>query len=707
MPDNENYFKEEFIPLDRLYLDPNNYRLLHKIDTSIDETLANSKDVANRTYNLLVGNKEENIQDLIKSFKTNGFLPIDQIQVRKLNEKDFIVIEGNRRVATLKYLYQNNIDRGNLNSTIFDNVPVVIYKDVEPIHYLTLMALKHINGNKKWEEWNQAKLLEEFKMVYKLSDDEICDRIGISKTDLRRKIRALALVALYKKSDYGDQFDGEKFVIFQEVVKSSGLKDWLNWDNDENTSKNSANLDKFFSWISKDSDDEDIELSPIINNRDDVRNLAKILKDKEAMKMLENSRNLNSAYQSSALLFAEKIKDVINSMTANINILNQVAINSEQLNLLEKILEMLNEITLRARNNNRLNGVESFDVFYERIDRHLSSLKIHSYKSLKNININKLSKINLVTGINNAGKTSFLEAVYLLCKQNDVNGLVEIMRRRGKVSEERLIPEWFVQQITKPFIVEGEFDNKKCKVSIDSFAENEGIDLAYYLKTIKISAEFEDKAQESITRIYKNKGRETKANGIKILCKSIFNSPFFLNESKYYMSFYDKSFKTKLLQKVLLFIKEKIVNSITDIRLVDEFNRFLVDDDVFKQAMDLTSYGEGLQRIFFTSLIFASAENGIILIDEFENALHVELIENYSSFIYSLADEFNVQVFLTFHSKECIDSFIKNIPDEKKDDFSFYAFVKDGEKNTAVREFNGENFHKLLEAGDVDLRMAK
>jgi AAA15 family ATPase/GTPase len=132
--------------------------------------------------------------------------------------------------------------------------------------------------------------------------------------------------------------------------------------------------------------------------------------------------------------------------------------------------------------------------------------------------------------------------------------------------------------------------------------------------------------------------------------------------------------------------------------------RFLVTDRVFKETLDLTGYGEGLQRIFFISLLFASAQDGIILIDEFENAIHTELIAQFAGFINELSKLFNTQVFLTSHSKECIDAFVKNIPEI--DDLSACALVEN-EDRIVAREFTGKAFRRLIEAGNVDLRRAK
>ena len=57
------------------------------------------KTVARRTFRLLAGERNQNIQDLIESFRANGYLPVDQIQVRDLGDGGYVVVEGNRRIA--------------------------------------------------------------------------------------------------------------------------------------------------------------------------------------------------------------------------------------------------------------------------------------------------------------------------------------------------------------------------------------------------------------------------------------------------------------------------------------------------------------------------------------------------------------------------------------------------------------------------------
>lgn len=708
------------VSLRNLYLDPNNFRLIHEpSQVNVTDEKVKDKDVMNRTYRLLLGDKNQNILDLIESFRANGYLPVDQIQVRELEGDGYVVVEGNRRVAALKFLSneynQKSIDLGVLDKDIFNRVPVVIYENPSEVHHLTLMALKHISGNRKWGEWNQAKLLEIMILKHKLSEEDVCGRIGISKMELRTNIRALGLANQYQASDYGDQFSESMFPIFREAIRSTVLKKWLGWDELTNTASNMDNKELFFSWLSRESMEEDSDFSrrgyecqePAIFTRDDVRILSKIIPDTVALEHFIKNRNLSEAYRASDLVFKEKIDDTISSVVSAIDVLSKLVINPEQLPALEAAFGKFRSIIEKTRSGN-LKGVEQTSVFYDRIDKHFSSIKVLSYRSLNGIEINKLARLNIFAGVNNSGKTSFLEALYLLCRQNDFNGLVDVLRRRAKIPENNISTRWLSEQLNDMISIEGVFDNKKSHIEINiSNEENSFFDRTRYLKSVEVTTQFEKYKQESITRIYQGQDRETQAEAIKLLCKAVFSSPFFFNESHHYTRFYHKSVQSKSLPRILQFIREKIVPTLQDIRLVDDFQRFLVTDDLFESSFDLTSYGEGLQRIFFTSLLFASAENGVVLIDEFENAIHADLINTFVPFVCSLAREFNVQVFVTTHSKECVDAFAKTTAKDAMSDISFHAFVRDDTAKTKVREFSGKEFARLIEAAGVDLRRAK
>jgi AAA15 family ATPase/GTPase len=154
---------------------------------------------------------------------------------------------------------------------------------------------------------------------------------------------------------------------------------------------------------------------------------------------------------------------------------------------------------------------------------------------------------------------------------------------------------------------------------------------------------------------------------------------------------------------VIKFIKN-IDNSINDIRLSDsnDIKRFIVDSDKFKEKnLDITNYGEGLQRIFEIALSFAYAQNGILCIDEFETAIHNTLLKSFTKFVQELADMFNVQVFLTSHSKECIDAFVNN--EYNNDEISAY-FLRNNTNLIESIYIDGNELKEYIDSTNFDLR---
>lgn len=709
------------ISLKNLYLDPNNFRLAHDTDQlAIADDAIKNQAVVQHTLERLCGERNEHIQDLIDSLLNNGYLPVDQIQVRALPDgQDFVVVEGNRRIAALKHLqkrFENDpVSLGHLDPNIFDGIPVALYTDTDELHHLTLMALKHISGNKKWGDWDQAKLLEKLAVDHQLNENQICLRIGISQIELLHNLWALSLAQQYIDSEFGWQFNANQFPIFKEVLLKTVLRKWLGWNERKRKAASIKNATALFSWLSTDyNQDASIDFEsgdvgspyhfPILTRRDDIRLLAEIIADPDALAHLINTRDLIGAHRNSNGIFQQRENAAIKALINNVGTLQQLNLDKKNLPDMEKVMNQLQSLIARTKGSN-MGSVEQNQVFHDKLDTHFTGFTIDAYRKLSGLSLHKLARINLFAGINNTGKTSLLEAIYLLVKQNDVDGILEVIRRRGKIAADQMQPAWLSNQLLQEVRLGGQFDMMQAEVSIRAHEETgTNIDRSRYLKSIEISTVFGQYRQGSTTRLFQDRGRETSAEGIKMLCPIVYSSPFFLNEPQHHTQFYYRSVQSKALPTIFKFLQERVVPTVADIRLVDDLQRFLVTDSKFDQASDLSNYGEGFQRIFFISLIFAAAQNGVVLIDEFENAIHADLLPGFAAHILALAKLFNVQVFLTSHSKEAIDAFTQDTT--QLNEFSFHALVNQGDKIIA-HHFTGEEFKDLLDIGNVDLRRAQ
>ena len=137
--------KRQTVQLKFLYLDPNNFRFVdHPEYRTVPTERVFDADVQRRTTGFILGRSQENVKDLTASIKENGWLDIDPILVQRKEAKRFLVVEGNRRVATLKHLQrryeENAIDLGRLDNALFSRIPVVRYEAVDERHHMVMMG---------------------------------------------------------------------------------------------------------------------------------------------------------------------------------------------------------------------------------------------------------------------------------------------------------------------------------------------------------------------------------------------------------------------------------------------------------------------------------------------------------------------------------------------------------------------------------------
>jgi predicted ATPase len=95
--------------------------------------------------------------------------------------------------------------------------------------------------------------------------------------------------------------------------------------------------------------------------------------------------------------------------------------------------------------------------------------------------------------------------------------------------------------------------------------------------------------------------------------------------------------------------------------------------------LPLQSMGDGLTKLFHIALAAASASQRVLLIDEFENGLHWSVQEKLWKAIAKAACDFNVQVFATTHSRDCIEAFAAAAKDAGPDGAAIYRLERKGD----------------------------
>ncbi len=729
--------------LKNLFLDPNNYRFVdndqHKPVS--DKDLLDST-IQRRTRVFIEGNRQENIRDLIASFKANGFLDVDIIQVKDLGDNNYLVLEGNRRVTALKALqeaHEKGFDIGKLDPAIFRSVPFEIHDNDDVEKHLIVMGLKHISGNKKWSTFNQSKLLFDFLQPYQdkprdeylAKEDELINSLGISKTRLRSMLRVYNLINSYKSSEYGEQFEPNMFGIFEEIIKKPAIKSWLDWNDNGYYARDLSNLERLFSWISKTEEyvepdilgeDEDevnegeyIEFEPIITKSLEIRDLALFINNYDAIKVMEDERSLARGLVSSGSVNQQIYKNALNKLGDSLKDLNlyRNLIAHEDSKFLDEAKEQLIQIIPKQSSINIEDGNFTTNFEYG-VREHFKSIYIEKYKFFKKFRLEKFNKINIIAGFNNAGKTSLLEAIYLLTQRNDISSHFNLIRQKNKITT--LTPTLLNALFQDKIDIQGEFDNSTVSVEMLKYDDASIDKQDDYIASYKLNSSVDGESVNNTVHTFMHERMRRNADQVSHLCSSSFKSPYFYDIDEL-LKDYNKSLGANLISKkiqnnegirsaislVVDFLNE-IEPTIKDVRFTEDMDlkRFIVESSFdIDRNFDLTSYGEGIQRIFYIALSFAACRNGVLFIDEFETAIHYSLLLQFTRFTQELSERFNVQLFLTSHSGECISAFLEN--GYKNEDITgFQLSKKDGK--VQVKSAEGERFGYLVKNVDLDIR---
>jgi len=117
------------------------------------------------------------------------------------------------------------------------------------------------------------------------------------------------------------------------------------------------------------------------------------------------------------------------------------------------------------------------------------------------------------------------------------------------------------------------------------------------------------------------------------------------------------------------------------------------------RLMPVNVMGDGMFRILSIILAISDTKNGVVLIDEIENGFHHSSQEILWDAVFRSAVQFNVQVFATTHSIECVKAFSSSYSRlEKEDDgIRLYRIEKKGDDLNVV-SYNDKTLEASLDS---------
>lgn len=281
---------EKDLPVGKLLLDPNNYRFQDDPSFSLaDPKRFYEETVQERAYRRL---RNEGLAELKSSILANGFLRFERIVVRPYDNDDdcFVVVEGNRRVAALKWIAEDHAAGVNVREdviTALDSVPVITIAGENEATYLALMGVRHVGGIKEWGGYQRAKLVTELHDDHGLDRSEIAARLGMSVHEVNRRYRAFkALRQMEQDEEYGDRAQPTMYPLFHEAVSLPIVRDWLGWDETRAKFTQLQELEQFYELIAPLEREDQDSVDAKITTYSQVRSLRAILENADAKRVL-------------------------------------------------------------------------------------------------------------------------------------------------------------------------------------------------------------------------------------------------------------------------------------------------------------------------------------------------------------------------------------------------------------------------------------
>ena len=319
-----------------------------------------------------------------------------------------------------------------------------------------------------------------------------------------------------------------------------------------------------------------------------------------------------------------------------------------------------------------------------------NSVKLQNFRCFDDVSISSLARINLISGRNGVGKTSLLEALWLLSNPTDPEFALKLSKLRNiSVDTGKLFSDLFHNfDVTKNISLSAvrEENNKFFKLNISSVPIN------FTTLTTK------DANKSALSKFLFSETGITGTSKSQIIYEYVDENENLTTSSGYLVeirhrhqgqvteiNFITDGVKRESQPKTV-FLPTSIQNEADDVNRFSSIKKIDYDEKIISylktvnpKIQDLTILavpaphiaakmegiqgyiptnllGNGFCRFLSMALAFHQAQNGVLLIDEVENGLHHTALRKIWKNLFQLSLHFNVQIFATTHSIECLNA---------------------------------------------------
>lgn len=351
---------------------------------------------------------------------------------------------------------------------------------------------------------------------------------------------------------------------------------------------------------------------------------------------------------------------------------------------------------------------------------YFKSICVNNYRGLDNLEIDTLRRINLIGGFNGTGKSTLLEAIFLMLDRKNPaalmrsfaaknlqlpypDGLDYVFGRRGKdvpaeisakTQDGRL--EVVLSKGPAPTPVNVATPNNQglshfSQSTIDS--RQIGVHLRTRFNDQDDDASFAvQMSHEQLNCMVNAAGKAPIVPGVIMTAQT---RPSAIEDAQRYSAL-AKERRTGDVIANLKFLNAKLKN----LHLLQEGNQPTLyaemEDGAFLQTSLL---GGGFQSVLSIVLLMMTTRNGVVVFDEVDSAIHFTRLEFFWTLVARLADKENCQVFAVTHSRECIAAAIAGISGCGHMRSLEYIRLENDDGSTDAIIYSGEELADAISAG--------
>ncbi|HKV37572.1 MAG TPA: AAA family ATPase [Blastocatellia bacterium] len=329
----------------------------------------------------------------------------------------------------------------------------------------------------------------------------------------------------------------------------------------------------------------------------------------------------------------------------------------------------------------------------------IDSLEINNFRCFRSLSISSLGRVNLIAGVNNAGKTALLEAIYLLASPNLPIWPPPLNFLRGL---DKLPPNvdlrtrwgWLFRQrdVTQPISIRWRTNDEI--TDAQAAADWRSLDIRWQpIDDAVRFGESPENNQDGLV-VLSSKPKGATSPDIVSVTRAGFTRPErevasiplgvisgaaergFEEDARRFSEMYLLPGGSKPVMEALRVLEPRLV----DLRVLNLGGISMLYGEIgIGRPVPLSQMGEGVGRILSMVLEITRAAGGIVLIDEVEHGLHHSAMERIWKVIDHAARQSNVQVFATTHSWECIQAAHMAFEQDPPYDLRLYRLERAGE----------------------------